>query len=796
MVGLDWKRLVVALLAGLLGAAFLAACGSQAVPPIRESSSEPSRVAIKVAPATLGSVSVTTSYATTVEASGSVDVVPLTTGRVEKVLVNVGDEVKEGQVLAELSHGTLDAQLQQARANLATVQAAAGPKELKAQAMLDAARAKLEQLINPLAEDLKATESALVAAQSNAESAKAKLERLLNPSASDLQRALTAVATAQNNLESSKTRLERLQNPLLSDVQASQSALAKARSDLASAKIKLDERRNPSASDLQNAQSAVSTAKSKLESAQTKLDQTLDPSTADLASAQKAVADARAKLSTAQSLVNAAITQHIINSRGADSAAIWQNLLGARVSLQGNQAILDNPDLNQGLSSEEILDAERAVAANQEQVIILMATISSSPLLDPQIIENSGSLIPEEIRSALWAESETQRSLEAAIAELQDLQDPGPDILVPVRNEVAIAQASLDSATETLKELQNPSERTLSLAQNDVAIAQAAFDSATEQFNELQSPSKGTKSLAENTQAIAQAALDAAKADLEELKNSSQDTVARAQYEVDAAQAGLDAALAQSNRMKSPKPAELAAAKTAVAVAEQTLALNKKSYTKHDIEAAQARVNQIEQQLGETQVLAPFDGYVTKVWLSTGAMTSPRPAIPVVSVVSKDILVYIQVEETGVGSLRKGQQVEFTSPGLLGQALELKIDNISPGGDQKAHTFSVQMSPVAADPSLKPGMSGEVSITTRHDDAVLVPKDAIQRQGGQYTLFVVQDGQARLVKVQLGLIGEENAEILRGVKAEDKDKGQAADEVVIQGQNLLNEATPVTIVSN
>ena len=56
------------------------------------------------------------------------------------------------------------------------------------------------------------------------------------------------------------------------------------------------------------------------------------------------------------------------------------------------------------------------------------------------------------------------------------------------------------------------------------------------------------------------------------------------------------------------------------------------------------------------------------------------------------------------------------------------------------------------------------------------------------TLFVVQGGQARLVKVRLGLIDGTNAEILSGV--------QVNDDVVIQGQNLLTEATPVTIVSN
>ncbi len=70
---------------------------------------------------------------------------------------------------------------------------------------------------------------------------------------------------------------------------------------------------------------------------------------------------------------------------------------------------------------------------------------------------------------------------------------------------------------------------------------------------------------------------------------------------------------------------------------------------------------------------------------------------------------------------------------------------------------------------------------------MLISKEAVLRQGGQPALFVVQDGKAHLREVDVGLIDQKHIEILKGV--------QSGDRVVVSGQNLLNEATPVTIVS-
>ena len=728
----------------------LAACGSPQAPASVTLLGEHQPVTVDVVPAKAGNISVMTSYAAIVEATDLVDVVPLATGRVEKLAVSVGSGVKQGQVIAELSHGALDAQLQQAQAEFAATKAAVKPDALKAQARLDAVQAVLDQLLNPAASDIRKAESLLAKAQSNLEKSQTK----------------SVAVTAQKDLEAAQTKLDQLLDPLAVTVQAGQSALVAAQSNLDSSKTKLSQLLDPSERDLEASEGAVAIAQSKLDSAETKLSQLMNPPAPVLAAAQEAVADARTQLGAAQAELNQAIS--------GQTSVSWQLLLGARTALQSNKAILENPTLNVGLTSEEIADAEEAVAANEEQISALLAEISSAPLLVIDDKFNTSSLIPKDIRAGLWKESKAELALETASAKLQELQDPSQEAIDLVQSDVTIADSGLRTAQGQHAEFTSPSDRTVALAQDQVDITQAISDSAQETFNELQEPSQSVISLSQKNVAAAEAALAAAEA--------------QANYEINSAQAALESASTQLGDLRTPRPAQLAAAKAAVVAAEQTLILTQKSNAQHRIQAAQAKVNQVEQQLAETRVLAPFDGVVTKIWLSIGAIASPRPMIPVATVASKDVLVSLRVEETSVGFFKEGQKVRFTSPGLPVQQLDLEVDLVAPTGEKEAHTFLVQLSPSVPVPGLKPGLSGQVSISSEREGVLLVPNKAVRRVGGRFSLFIVRDGQARSVEVDAGLEDDKNIEILGGI--------QPGDLVVVSGQNLLNGETEVTVTGN
>lgn len=110
------KRLVVR--ASLFTALFLTACGSRQA--VQSSTSEASK-AVAVATAT----AVTREVPADFEETGSFvadetsDIAPPVAGRVIATPVNIGDRVKEGQVICELDHRDAELKLEQARAQMA-----------------------------------------------------------------------------------------------------------------------------------------------------------------------------------------------------------------------------------------------------------------------------------------------------------------------------------------------------------------------------------------------------------------------------------------------------------------------------------------------------------------------------------------------------------------------------------------------------------------------------------------------------------------------------------------------------
>ena len=731
MLAFDWKRRAVLVLVVALGLILLAACDALQPPPTVSSARQPAAVRVSIAPVTTGNISVTAAYAAIVEPKYQVDVVPLATGRIETLVVDIGSEVSEGEVVAELSHGTLDAQLEQAGArlrgaqvHLESVKANAEPKRIKAQAQLDAAVAKLDQLSNPLASEVLVAESAVTKARVLLDSEKIELEQLLNPTVTDVQALVSAVAAAQSGLDSAGTKLEQLLNP--------------------------------TASDLQTAESAVSTAQSNLDSKNTTLDQLLNPTAAALAAALETVSDAQSSLSTVQTTVNTAISSALAEGTiAADLRLSWELLLDARVTEQANTATLRNPALSSALTAAEIADTEQAVATSQETISRLLADITSS------------SLIPEAINTAMSAEASSQTTLETAEEELKELRSPSANAVAKARNDVAIVQAGLDTAQANLLELQSADQNTIALAQNNVAIAQAALDTANARLAGLQTADQGAIALAQYDVDAAQASLESAEASWDLVKTASPADLAAAE-------------------------AAVASAEHALALAQEPYTGYEIETAQALVDSAQAQVEMVEQQLAELKVFAPFDGFVTERWLAAGAMASVQT--PIVTVASSDVVVSLRIEETGIGSLQVGQRVNFTSPALPGGDSDLLVDRIAPTGDEKTYTFLVQLRPAGEVLDLRPGMSGQVTFVTLLEDVALVPKEAILRQGSQSALFVVQGDKAHLQKVDIGLIDDTNMEIRGGILPGDQVV-VAGHNLLSEGDTVIIEASPAAATS-
>jgi HlyD family secretion protein len=182
--------------------------------------------------AVTGPISQAIGYTGSVQPADTVSVVPVVSGRIVALKVDVGSTVKAGDVIAQLDPTTLNAQVEQAQAGvtvagvkLAQIQAGARPEAVAAaQASADSAQSKLDAI------KAGARPESVAVAQANLDTANSKLATILaGPRPEN-------VANAKANLNSAISKLTQLKNGPTADQIASSTLLVQqAKNSLAGA---------------------------------------------------------------------------------------------------------------------------------------------------------------------------------------------------------------------------------------------------------------------------------------------------------------------------------------------------------------------------------------------------------------------------------------------------------------------------------------------------------------------------------------------------------------------------------
>ncbi len=173
----------------------------------------------------------------------SVNLSPKTAGRLAKLFVEQGDQVQQGQTLAQMENADLQAQLLQAQANLNKAQASlaearAGSRQEEinqAQARLAQAQANLDAALAKSPTELDQARSQVEAAKARVSLAQARAQRygnLAEQGAVSVDRrdeALTEQRNALASLNEAQRRLEQQTNTTRPEIAQFQAAVAEAR---------------------------------------------------------------------------------------------------------------------------------------------------------------------------------------------------------------------------------------------------------------------------------------------------------------------------------------------------------------------------------------------------------------------------------------------------------------------------------------------------------------------------------------------------------------------------------------
>lgn len=205
----------------------------------------------------------------------------------------------------------------------------------------------------------------------------------------------------------------------------------------------------------------------------------------------------------------------------------------------------------------------------------------------------------------------------------------------------------------------------------------------------------------------------------------------------------------------------------------------------NSVEYAQAaeRKSQIvnaqnQQQVAFTRIVAPFSGTIQTVAtqssdalrsLQSGDAVTEGQALFTIAG-EGDYIVKAQVDEQDVIGVRVGQPVNVSGQDFPGHTIRGHVAHIAPvavkstdpssTAKQVLTTISLDSSPAY----LKDGMTADVDILTTYvPNAIVVPNDAVSKDGAKSYVFVVENGIAHKRFVRVGKVADTQTWIASGL---------------------------------
>jgi len=297
------------------------------------------------------------------------------TGRIKKLNADVGSLVTAGQIIAELDLPDVQAQLNQAKDNLAIAR-------VKQAQLLSGVQMQRTQIANAIVQANAGRNGAI--AKLHSAQAAAKQQSAQTPT--DIQRAVNGVAgataalsTAHSNMVQTQAGAELQIANSQQQVNQAQATALNSGSDLKRQQALL-EKGYVAASLVEKAQATDTVNKSQIISAQQNLTLVKQKITADLQAGKDQITQAEQNVKTSQSaLVSAQAGKYLDTVKQADVG-------NARASLtQGDAdlAIANGNAAQNGLKQQDILQSQAAVRASQEQVAVAQAQMDKTSIRSP-----------------------------------------------------------------------------------------------------------------------------------------------------------------------------------------------------------------------------------------------------------------------------------------------------------------------------------------------------------------------------------------------------------------------------
>jgi len=216
------------------------------------------------------------------------------------------------------------------------------------------------------------------------------------------------------------------------------------------------------------------------------------------------------------------------------------------------------------------------------------------------------------------------------------------------------------------------------------------------------------------------------------------------------------------------------------------------------LDSLRAQVQQLEVALAQAEtnlaysyIRAPFPGYVAERNLDLGSYVSGATAGT--STVSRGILtlheiqtvrILIEVVEKDVPLIQVGQKAEVRAEAYPNRVFEGTVTRVVQALNRATRTMTIEVDLPNKDHVLKGGMFARVEVLVgTHRNTIQIPIDAVSRLEEAQYVYIVREGKAQRVPVEIGARDENRVEITKGL--------DGSEQVIVSGKDLVHDGAPV-----
>lgn len=254
------------------------------------------------------------------------------------------------------------------------------------------------------------------------------------------------------------------------------------------------------------------------------------------------------------------------------------------------------------------------------------------------------------------------------------------------------------------------------------------------------------------------------------------------QEQLDEAQNQHDIAQADVGIME----AKIAAAEADVASAEAS-----RTAAVANVAVAQARIEKTQTLMQYAQIVAPFDGIVSRRLVDRGALVQSATTsrmTPLFTVQRTDMLrIFIEVPESDIAFVQPGCSARVRPYGLEGAELVGTITRMASSLKTDTRTMRTEIDLENADGRLMHGMYAQVTVELdERMGALTVPASSLLTEGREAFVYTVVDNRAVRSPVRIGLDDGVRVQITEGLTDHSV--------IVVTGKGLISDGSTVRAV--